>query len=134
VNILGHGIDIVEIARFRETLNKEQSQFEARCFTTLERQIADESGVNRVACLAGRFAAKEAVLKALGTGWSQGITWTDVEIQRLATGCPSVVLYAKAKEIADHLGISTWLVSISHEKSYAVASAISLKSEAASLS
>lgn len=129
MSIVGHGIDIVEIARFKATLDRKQSQFESQCFTALECQIADEAGVNRIVCLAGRFAAKEAVLKALKTGWSQGITWTDVEIQRLATGCPSVVLYAKAKEIADQLDIATWLISISHEESYAVASAIALRSE-----
>jgi holo-[acyl-carrier protein] synthase len=131
-NLIGHGIDIVEIARFKATLDRKQSQFELQCFTALERQIAGEAGVNRVLCLAGRFAAKEAVLKALGTGWSQGITWTDVEIQRLATGCPSVTLYAKAKEIADQLGISAWLVSISHEESYAVASVIAIGSDSTS--
>lgn len=127
MNIIGHGIDIVEIARFKATLDRKQSQFESQYFTVLECQIADEAGVNRVACLAGRFAAKEAVLKALGTGWSQGITWTDVEIQRLATGRPIVVLHAKAKKISDQLDIASWLISISHERSYAVASAIALK-------
>ncbi len=129
MNIVGHGIDIVEIAKFKATLSKSKNQFESRCFTALESQIADEAGVNRVLCLAGRFAAKEAVLKALGTGWSQGIAWKDVEIERLPTGSPSVVLYAKAKEIANQLGIAGWFVSISHEESYAIASAIALGAE-----
>ncbi len=129
MHIIGHGIDIVEIAKLKASQDRTQNKFESQCFTALECQIADEAGVNRVACLAGRFAAKEAVLKALGTGWSQGITWKDVEIQRLATGCPSVVLYAKAKEIADQLNVATWLISISHEESYAVASAIAVGSD-----
>jgi holo-[acyl-carrier protein] synthase len=128
VTIIGHGIDIVEVARFTKTLDRTQNQFESQCFTDLERRIADEAGVNRVACLAGRFAAKEAVLKAMGTGWSQGIAWTDVEIQRLETGCPNVVLSAKAKDIANRLGITIWFISISHEASYAVASAIAVAS------
>ncbi|EKU98287.1 holo-(acyl-carrier-protein) synthase [Leptolyngbya sp. PCC 7375] len=129
MQIIGHGIDIVEIARFKATLARQQSQFELNCFTVLERQIAGEAGVNRVSCLAGRFAAKEAVLKALGTGWSQGITWTDVEIQRLATGCPSVNLHAKAAQVANQLSITNWFLSISHEESYAVASAIAISSD-----
>lgn len=124
--IIGHGIDIVEIARFTTTLDRTQSEFEYRCFTDLERRIADEAGMNRVACLAGRFAAKEAVLKAMGTGWSQGIAWTDVEIQRLETGRPNVVLSTKAEDIANRLGVTTWFISISHEASYAVASAIAV--------
>ena len=126
MNVVGHGIDIVEVAKFKVTLSRSKSQFESRCFTAIERQIADEAGANRVLCLAGRFAAKEAVLKALGTGCSQGITWKDVEIQRLPIGSPSVVLYAKAKEIANQFGIAKWFVSITHEESYAVASAIAL--------
>ena len=129
MSIVGHGIDIVEIAKFKASLLRNPSNFEIQCFTALERQIADEAGVNRLACLAGRFAAKEAVLKALGTGWSQGITWTDVEIQRLETGGPKVVLFAKAQEIAEHLDITTWLISISHTESYAVASAIAINSD-----
>lgn len=129
MNIVGHGIDIVGISKFKTTLNRSENLFESRCFTNLERQIADEAGVNRVLCLAGRFATKEAVLKALGTGWSQGIAWKDVEIQKLPTGNPSVMLYGKAKEIADQLGIVKWLVSISHEESYAIASAIALGEE-----
>lgn len=124
--IIGHGIDIIEIAKFKVLLERGQNQLEKQCFTCAERQIAYEAGAGRIVCLAGRFAAKESVLKALGTGWSQGIVWTDVEIQKLATGRPSVILHSKAEEVALQLGINAWMLSISHEESYAIASAIAL--------
>jgi holo-[acyl-carrier protein] synthase len=98
-----------------------------RCFTATER-IITESDANRIQYLAGRLAAKEAVLKALGTGWSQGTSFLDIEVQRLPTGQPSVVLHAKCKEIAAELGITRWLLSISHTSSYATASAIAVGS------
>ena len=65
-------------------------------------------------------------MKALGTGWSKGISFKDIEIQKLPTGCPTVVLIGKCQEIADALGISSWLLSISHEETYAIASVISI--------
>ncbi|MFM8571253.1 MAG: holo-ACP synthase, partial [Pirellula sp.] len=76
---------------------------------------------------AGRWAAKEAVLKVLGTGWARGILWTDVEVINLASGAPSVVLWNKASEIAEELGIMQVQVSISHCKAYATAFAIGLR-------
>lgn len=126
MNIISHGVDIVNILRIKSLLQTTEDHWETRCFTTLERQIATDSGPNRVQCLAGRFAAKEAVMKALGTGWSKGISFKDIEIQKLPTGCPTVVLIGKCQEIADALGISSWLLSISHEETYAIASVISI--------
>lgn len=122
--IVGHGIDIVEIPRFKVSLDRQPQKFELQYFTVRECEIADEAGVNRVQCLAGRFAGKEAVLKALGTGWSNGIKWTDIEIGRFSTGRPFVTLHAQAATIAGQLGITEWMISISHEESYVVASAI----------
>jgi holo-[acyl-carrier protein] synthase len=75
---------------------------------------------------AGRWAAKEAVLKVLGTGWSRGIQWTDVEVVNLPSGAPSVILWNRALEIAKELGITQVEVSISHCKAYAVAFAVGL--------
>ena len=125
MNFIGHGIDIVEIERIKNLLEKLGSSYEIRCFTEIE-LITAKSNVNCIQFLAGRFAAKEAIIKALGTGWSQGIAPTDIEIQRLSTGQPSVILYGKCQEIASELGVVTWLLSISHTTSYAVASAIAL--------
>jgi len=74
------------IKRIKKIIDRLGDRFETRCFTETERINA--SGINRIQYFAGRFAAKEAVLKALGTGWSQGISWTDIEIERLPTGKP----------------------------------------------
>jgi len=125
MDIIGHGIDIVEIKRIKEITERLGNRFETRCFTKTE-CIAAGYGVNRIQYLAGRFAAKEAVLKALGTGWSQGISWTDIEIERLSTGRPLVVLYGRCQEIAAELGVATWFLSISHTDSYVIASAIAV--------
>jgi holo-[acyl-carrier protein] synthase len=127
MNIIGHGIDIVEISHIKKIIERSGERFEMRCFTATERNIT-ESDANRIQYLAGRFAAKEAVLKALGTGWSQGTSFLDIEVQRLPTGQPSVVLHAKCKEIAAELGITRWFLSISHTSSYATASAIAVGS------
>ena len=125
MNFIGHGIDIVEIERIKNLIGKLGSSYEIRCFTEIER-ITAKSSANRIQFLAGRFAAKEAITKALGTGWSQEIALTDIEIQRLSTGQPIVVLYGKCQEIASELGILKWVLSISHTDLIAVASAIAL--------
>ena len=125
MNIIGHGIDIIEIKDIKKLIERSGHHFETRCFTVTECSGAG-SDANRIQYFAGRFAAKEAVLKAIGTGWSQGISWTDIEIQRLPTGKPLVVLYGRCQEIAAELGIAMWLLSISHTPSYAVASAIAV--------
>ncbi|MBD0363999.1 MAG: holo-ACP synthase [Coleofasciculus sp. C3-bin4] len=121
--IVGHGIDIVETRRIQELVERSGEHFEMECFTATERSMS-ALGAKRIEYLAGRFAAKEAVLKALGTGWSQGISRLEIEIQRLPSGEPSVVLHGECQEIAEELGITKWLLSISHTSSYAAASAI----------
>ncbi len=123
--LIGHGIDIVETTRIRELVERSGEHFEMECFTATERSTS-ALGANRIEYLAGRFAAKEAILKALSTGGNQGISWLDIEIQRLPSGEPSVVLYGKCKEIAAELGVTQWLLSISHTSSYGAASAIAL--------
>jgi holo-[acyl-carrier protein] synthase len=88
---------------------------------------ADESG-NRLEKLASRFAIKEAVLKALGTGWGDGIAFTDVEVVSQRTGAPSVVLHCRLVAIANEQGIAHWLVSAGHTCAIAMASVIALAS------
>ena len=127
MNVVGHGIDIVEIQRIETLLEQPEEHFLTRCFTVRERDVV-EGGPMRAQYFAGRFAAKEAVLKALGTGWSQGIAWTDVEIERLPSGKPFVVLHARCKDVAMELGVEAWMLSISHTESYAIASVIALGS------
>ncbi len=125
MKIIGHGIDLVEINHIRKIIERSGENFEKRCFTAMELD-AHKSKTNYVQYLAGRFVAKEAVLKALGSGWSENVSFLDVEIQRLTTGQPSVLLHARCKEIAIKLGITSWLLSISHTSNHAIASAIAV--------
>ncbi|MEE9211407.1 MAG: holo-ACP synthase [Phycisphaeraceae bacterium] len=123
MRIVGHGIDIVETARIARMLAEHEQRFLRRCFTDAEQAFANDRA-RQIEHLAGRFAAKEAVLKVLGTGWRNGIAWTDVEIIRERSGAPQVVLHGRCKEVAAELGIDQWWVSISHISTHATASAI----------
>lgn len=123
LRILGHGIDVVEVDRVAALLERHGERFLRRVFTEEEQRLVGESRT-RVISLAGRFAAKEAVLKALGTGWSGGIEWTDVEIGAEPAGRPLVRLSGVAGEVAARLGVIAWHLSISHTRDLATASAI----------
>ncbi len=121
--VLGHGIDLTEIARIGQMLQEHGDRFLERCFTS--REIADAGdGPRRVEHLAARFAAKEAALKALGTGWAQGIGWTDVAVHRADSGRPDLVVTGRAAAIAAERGITRWHVSLTHTADHAVASVI----------
>ncbi len=125
MNVVALGIDLVVVAEIQRLADLPGGHFLARCFTA--RELADVGqGANRADRLAGRFAAKEAVLKALGTGQGNGIAWTDVEICTAETGAPKVVLHNAAAEAAESLGIVAWLVSTSHAGGHAVANVIGL--------
>ena len=126
MSILGHGIDLVEIARIGEMVRRHGDHFLDRCFTAAERAYAEASAKRRDEHLAARFAAKEAVLKALGTGWRQGIAWTDVEVVREPSGQPTVRLSGEAARVADAMGVTQWMLSLSHTDTHAMASAIAL--------
>lgn len=126
MNVLGHGIDLVEIARIERMLEEHGPRFLDRCFTPREAQHADAAPRKRFERLAGRFAAKEAVLKALGTGWRDGIAWTDMEILPDAQGRPVLALRGEAAAIAASRGIGAWSLSITHTDAIAMASAIAL--------
>jgi holo-[acyl-carrier protein] synthase len=125
MKIIGHGIDIVEISQIEKIIERSGERFEAQCLTIAERNEI-EFFSKRIQYIGGRWAAKEAVMKALGTGWSNSISFLDIEIQRLPTGQPSVILYKKCKTLAENIGITNWLISISHTESYVVASAIAV--------
>jgi holo-[acyl-carrier protein] synthase len=127
--ILGHGIDIVETARIRKLVEEHGERFLERVYTPLEREYCARNTKRYFEHLAGRFAAKEAVLKVLGTGWRGGIAWTDIEIRPEASGQPKVYLSGESLRIASELGISRWHVSISHIETHATASAIGLRGE-----
>ena len=121
--IIGHGVDIVETARIERMLGDHPERFLERVFTPGE-QSDSSSSKRQQEHLAARFAAKEAALKALGTGWSQGIGWTDIEVVRAENGKPSLHVTGRAAEIAGELGIERWHVSLSHIEQCAIASVI----------
>ncbi len=111
-----NGVDLVEINRFEEIDPKILKRFINRVFTISEQEICRE----RMASYAGRFAAKEAVAKTLGTGIGE-IKWKDIEILRGSLGEPVLVLHENALTISKELGLSDWSLSISHGKQIAIA-------------
>jgi holo-[acyl-carrier protein] synthase len=121
--ILGHGIDLVETARIAEMLDRHEERFLDRVFTQAEQNYCNRNEKRRIEHFAGRFAAKEAVLKALGTGWRGGIAWTDVEVVLNGSGRPMVSLTGECERLAKQMAITRWHLSISHIETHAMASA-----------
>ncbi|GAB6158433.1 holo-ACP synthase [Desulfotomaculum varum] len=120
----GIGTDIIEIERIELAVSRSGQQFLDRVFTPAEQEHCK----GRVHCLAGRFAAKEAVLKALGTGLRE-LRWTNIEILPNYLGKPEVKLLGPARQLAEKMGINKVLVSISHDRGRAVAFAIAVGKE-----
>ena len=127
--IVGHGIDIVEVGRIRQLMDRHGDRFLGRCFTASELAYVRRRPKRLAEHLAGRFAAKEAVLKVLGTGLRHGIGWCDIEVVRLPTGQPTLQLAGAAARIARERGIERWMLSLSHISTHATASAIGLNGE-----
>ena len=127
--IVGHGIDIIETRRIRESVEEHGQRFLDRVYTPAEQAYCARSQKRYYEHLAGRFAAKEAVLKVLGTGWRGGIAWTDVEVIRESSGQPKIALTGECQRIAKDLGISRWHISISHIETHATASAIGMRGD-----
>jgi len=123
MRIVGHGIDLVENARIAAVLADHEERFLERVFTPAEQAYRADSR-RRIEHLAARFAAKEAAMKAMGTGLASGITWTEVEVQSGPTGAPTLRLHGRAAEVAAGLGITTWHLSLSHTDTHAMASVI----------
>jgi holo-[acyl-carrier protein] synthase len=119
-----HGVDLVEVPRIERLLSTHGRRFIERCFSAGESAYAERSKKRRAEHYAVRFACKEAVLKALGTGWRDGLAWRDIEIVRDANGAPALQLSGGCGELAASLGIARWSVSLSHTASYAVASVV----------
>ncbi|PHQ79071.1 MAG: holo-[acyl-carrier-protein] synthase [Phycisphaera sp.] len=123
--VIAHGIDLVDVARIEKSLTDHGQRFIDRCFTQQEAEYAQSAKAPRdIERFAARFAAKEAVLKSLGTGWASGIAWTDVEVRRLPSGVPTIHVSGKAAEIAQGLGITEFHLSLSHTPTQAMASVI----------
>lgn len=129
MQIIGHGIDIVETTRVAKMVHDHGDRFLKRCFTQGELDYVAANPMRQAEHLAGRFAAKEAIMKVLGTGWSQGIAWTEAEVVREDSGRPTVKLHGRCAQVADELGIMYWHLSISHSGAYATASAIGMGRE-----
>jgi holo-[acyl-carrier protein] synthase len=121
--IIGTGIDIVEIPRFRKVIARTGERFLRRVFTPEEQRFC-LARQDPTPHLAARFAAKEAVFKALGTGWSKGVTWLDVEVCRRDQDAPVVLLHGTAQKIAISKGVSTIHLSLTHTNNHAAATAI----------
>jgi len=119
------GIDLIEIERIKRAINN-NSKFLKRVFTMKE-ITRGEREKNRYQFYGVHFATKEAVMKALGTGWRKGVKWIDIQVTHNNDGKPEVRLVGKTKEIAKRLEIDEVLVSMSHTKEYAVAQAIAIK-------
>ena len=120
--IAGHGVDIIDVDRIKNAI-MESTRFTKKVFTDVEIEYC-EGKKDKYQSYAGKFAAKEAFLKAIGTGWAKGIAFTDVEIVNDNEGKPDIVLHNAAKEYFESKGYKNILVSISHTDSVATSSVI----------
>jgi len=125
MEIIAHGIDLVDFPRIKDMVEQHGERFVNRVFTATEQAYA-EANKARTEKLAGRFAAKEAILKLMGTGWRGKIAWTDIEIVNNPAGQPEVTLTGEVKKIANRLGIKHISVSITHTANFAIASAVAI--------
>ncbi len=125
MEIVAHGIDLVDCPRIEAMVERHGERFIERVFTAAEQAYA-EANKNGIEKLAGRFAAKEAVLKLMGTGWRGKIAWTDVEVINNSSGQPEVTLSGEVEKIAGKLGIKHISISITHTANFAIASAVAL--------
>ncbi len=121
--IHGTGVDIIEISRIKKSMDRYAGKFEEKIFTPQEIEYC-RSQANPSKHFAGRFAAKEAVLKSLGTGLAQGISWKDMEILNQESGAPVLQITGAGKKIFDSLNLKNIHISISHDNLYAIAQAV----------
>lgn len=131
--IVGLGTDIIEITRIGQMIERHGELFLQRVYTESEIRYCQQ----RKECMqhyAARWAAKEAVMKTLGTGFAKGIGWQDVEVVNLKNGQPEIRLSGGAKEFAAQRGIDQILITISHCRAYATATAVALQHSTRSIS
>jgi holo-[acyl-carrier protein] synthase len=118
---LATGIDLLEIERLRDAIATHGERFLQRIFTPREL----EANAEKIESLAGRFAAKEAVSKALGCGIGD-VSWKEIEILRAESGAPQLILHGAAERMASEQGLTNWSLSLSHSQSHAVAMAVAI--------
>lgn len=121
--ILGMGVDIAEVERIRGAIERHGEIFLRRIYTAAEREYC-ERFKNKFERYAGRFAAKEAGMKALGTGWRRGVKWVDFEVVRELGGRPTLALHGEAAKIATQMGVQRVALSITHTAEQALAQVI----------
>ena len=121
--IVGMGVDIAEVGRIRGAIERHGEVFLRRIYTAREREYC-EKFKNKYERYAGRFAAKEATMKALGTGWRHGVRWVDLEVVRETSGRPTLALAGEAGKIAQQLGVKNIALSITHTETQALAQVI----------
>ena len=121
--IVGLGMDITQVDRIEAAIGRRGRALLERLFTPSEIRYCERHR-NRAERFAGRFAAKEATMKALGTGWSCGVRWVDIEVVREASGKPTLKLSGAARAIADRMGVKNIVVTITHDGNTALAQVI----------
>lgn len=121
--IVSVGVDLIEVERIRKALEDPQIgiRFRDRVFTEREIQYCEKKQRGRYESYAGRFAAKEAVMKALGRGWGSQVTWVEIEVARAQSGKPDIVLHGKTALFAERHGIRRWALSITHTREHGLA-------------
>ena len=121
--IVGLGLDIAEIDRIEAAITRHGASMLERLFTPGEVAYCEKHR-NKFERYAGRFAAKEAAMKALGTGWSRGVRWRDIEVIREPSGKPTLLLAGGARQVADQLGVKNISLTITHSGNLALAEVI----------
>ncbi len=121
--IVGTGTDIAEVDRIRQAIERHGARFTERIFTPAEIAYVERKA-NRFERYAGRFAAKEAGMKAIGTGWRHGVRWQDFEVANLPTGKPTLRFHGVAAEVARRLGVRNVALSLTHTAEYGMAHVI----------
>jgi holo-[acyl-carrier protein] synthase len=121
--LLSTGVDLVEVERIQKALEDSRigMRFRDRVFTAKEIQYCEKKRRGRYESYAGRFAAKEAVMKALGNGWGSKVCWLDIEVARARSGKPEIVLHDKTARLAEQQGIRRWSLSITHTGQHGLA-------------
>ncbi|HEY7163694.1 MAG TPA: holo-ACP synthase [Candidatus Binatia bacterium] len=121
--IVSVGIDLIEVERIKTALSDPRTgrRFRDRVYTQGEIQYCEKKNRGKYESYAGRFAVKEAVMKALGRGWGSRVRWLDIEVARARSGKPEIVLHDKTADLANQLGIRRWALSITHTAEHGMA-------------
>jgi len=112
--IVGSGVDLAEVPRIREAIERFGDRFVRRVYTPAEIAYVERRRAGRFERYAARFAAKEAGMKAIGTGWRHGVRWQDFEVANLPSGKPTLRFHGKAAEFAERLGVKNIALSLTH--------------------